>query len=259
MNNTELRTFSIGLLILLLSGAACAGATTLSIANATVEPSEDIVLPIRICNITDYGTGTINITYDPSVVHITNVTDGPESQIAAHNADNTIGLTCISASNSYGASGDIIFANVTFKAIDFGSTPVNLDVALLGDTSYKEIPATVGDGSIKVKASQPPEPFFIHGYVCYENSTPCNSPLVNITNLNTYGEWQSETSCGSNYYQISLSSGTDLDATDVLRFDATGGTSTSVTEHTVTQAEVGAGGFEYNITLELPSSDTTVS
>ncbi|PXF62186.1 MAG: hypothetical protein C4B59_00830 [Candidatus Methanogaster sp.] len=259
MNNTELRTFSIGLLILLLSGVACAGATTVSIADATVKPGDVITLPIMIGNITDYGTGTINIEYDPSVAHIINVTDGPKSYVAAHNVNNTLGFFNISASNPYGVSGDIIFANVTFKAIRDGSTPLNLTVTLLGDISYNEIPATKSDGSIKVKASQPPKPFFIHGYVCYENGTPCNNPSVNITNLNTYEEWQCETSGGSNYHQISLSSGIDLNATEVLRFDATDGTSTSVTDHTITQDEVDAGGFEYNITLEILSSDTTVS
>ena len=259
MNNTELRTLSIGLFILLLLSAACASATTVSIAGATVEPGDVITLPIMIGNITDYGTGTINIEYDPSVAHITNVTSGPTSHIAAHEVNNTLGLARISASNPYGVSGDIIFANVTFEAIGAGSTSLNLDVTLLGDISYNKIPATVSDGSIKVKVSQPPKPFFIYGYVCYENGTPCNSHSVNITNLNTYELWHSETSGGSNYYH-SLSSGIDLNATEVLRFDATDGTgSTSVTDHTVTQVEVDAGGFEYNITLESPSSDTVVS
>jgi len=259
MNNTELRTFSIGLLILLLSGAA-ASATTVYIADVTVEPDGVITTPIMIGNITDYGTGTIDIEYDPSVTHITNITDGPKSQVAAHDVNNTLGLAQISASNPYGVSGDVIFANVTFEDTGSGSTPLNLNVTLLGDTSYNKIPATVSDGSVKVESSQPPKPFFIYGYVCYENGTPCNSHSVNITNLNTYELWHSETSGGSNYYQISLSSGIDLNATDVLRFDITDGTgSTSVTDHTVTQAEVGAGGFEYNITLEILSSDTTVS
>jgi len=150
MNNREIVTFSIGLLILLLSGAACASATTVSITDATVEPGDVITLPIMVSEITDYGTGTIEIEYDPSVVHVTDVTRGPKSQIAAHNMNNTIGLVEISASNPSGVSGDIIFANVTFKAIGAGSTPVNLDVTLLGDLSYKEIPATTSNGSIEI-------------------------------------------------------------------------------------------------------------
>ena len=150
MNNTGIGTFSIALLILLLSSAAHAGATTVSIADVTVEPEGVITIPIMVSEITDYGTGTINIGYDPSVVRVTDVADGPESQVAAHNMNNTIGLVEISASNPYGVSGDIIFANVTFKAIGTGSTPLNLNVTVLGNISYNEIPVTLSNGSIEI-------------------------------------------------------------------------------------------------------------
>jgi len=67
------------------------------------------------------------------------------------------------------------------------------------------------------------------------------------TTLDNDKTWTAETS--GNYYQIVLTNGTDLNATEVLRFDATDGVYASVTNHTVT-AEVGAGGlFEFNITL----------
>ena len=150
INNIKIRTFSIGLLILLLSGATYASATTVSIADVTVEPDGVITTPIMVSEITDYGTGTIRIEYNSSVVHVTDVTSSPKSQIAAHDVNNTIGLAWISASNSYGVSGDIIFADVTFEATSAGSTSVNLGVALLGDISYKEIPATVSNGSIEI-------------------------------------------------------------------------------------------------------------
>ena len=148
INRIMIRILITCLLLSLVVMHACeASATKVSIADANVEPGGVITLPIMIDSITDYGTGTINLKYDPSVVHITGVTDGPESQIYAHNMNNTIGLVQISASNFYGVSGDIIFANVTFKAIGAGSTPVNIDVALLGDIS-KEISATIRNGLI---------------------------------------------------------------------------------------------------------------
>jgi predicted RNA-binding protein with TRAM domain len=135
------------LLSLVVMHACEASATTVSIADVTVEPDGVITTPIMVSEITDYGTGTIRIEYNSSVVHVTGVTSGPKSQIAAHDVNNTIGLAWISASNSYGVSGDIIFADVTFEAIGIGSTPVNLDVTLLGDISYKKIPATISNGS----------------------------------------------------------------------------------------------------------------
>ena len=47
-----------------------------------------------------------------------------------------------------------------------------------------------------------------------------------------------------------VTSGTDLNATEVLRFSATDGVYSSVTNHTITADEIGDGGlFEFNITL----------
>ena len=98
--------------------------------------------------------------------------------------------------------------------------------------------------------SDPPTPFLIGGYVRYKNGTMCNNSLLNITNLNTSAEWQAETSGGSNYYQITLRSGIDLNATEVLEFSVTDGVYSSVTKHPVTADEVDDGGlFGFNLTL----------
>jgi hypothetical protein len=93
-----------------------------------------------------------------------------------------------------------------------------------------------------------PKPFQICGYVSYENDTPCNTPSVNITNLNTSEEWRTETS--GNYYQITLVTGIDLNASEILRFNATDGTNFNVTDHTITTSEVNSGGlFDFNLTI----------
>jgi len=169
---------------------ACeASATTVSIADVTVEPDGVITLPITVSEITDYGTGTIEIEYDPSVVHVTDVTSGPMSQVAARNMDNTIGFVNISASNLDGVSGDIIFANVTFEAIRAGSTPLNLNVTLLGDISYNEIPSTVSDGSIKVRnATTAVSPTVANegtGATSTSVSAPSTTPTVTPTPVET--------------------------------------------------------------------------
>ncbi len=245
-----IKAFSVVLFVLLLT-TAHAAATIVSIANTTVEPSDTVTIPIMINDITDYGSGTIRIWYDHLVVHVTGVTGSSESQVAAKYTDNSIGYTAISASNPHGASGDIIFANVKFTAVGAGSSPLDLIVVSLYDNAPLNVPRSIRNGSITVGSVGPPASFFIYGYVCYENGTPCNDPTVNITNLNTYEEWQAETGGGSNYYQITLSSGIDLSATDILQFDATDGTNSNVTDHTVTTGEVGGGGlFDFNLTIE---------
>jgi hypothetical protein len=95
-----------------------------------------------------------------------------------------------------------------------------------------------------------PTPFLIYGHVHYKNGTMCNNSLLNITNLNTSAEWQAETSADSNYYQITLTSGIDLNATEVLQFSVKDGVYSSVTKHTVTADEVDDGGlFGFDLTL----------
>ena len=253
MNNITrigIKAFSVVLFALLLT-AAHAAATTVSIAGVTAELGDTVTIPIMVNDITNYGSSTIRIWYDYQVVHVTDVTGSPESQVAAKYIDNSIGYASITASNLYGASGDIAFANVEFTAVGFGSSLLDLTVASLYDTTPTNIERSIIDGSITVGQVEPPKPFFVYGYVCYENGTPCNNPTVNITNLNTCEEWQTETGDGSNYYQITLSSGINLSATDVLRFDATDETNSNVTDHAVTADEVDGGGlFDFNLTIE---------
>ena len=136
---------------LLLSFAVqcCAATTTVvSIANVTANPGDSVTVPILVNDITDYGGGTINITYDPSVVHVTGVTSSSDSAVAAFNNNNVVGFTAISASNTVGASGDIVFANVTFTAVGTGSSPLDIHIDSLFDRSFNEIHknATVDNG-----------------------------------------------------------------------------------------------------------------
>jgi len=234
------------ILLVLLLTTASAASTTVSIANVTAEPDDTVTLPIMINDITDYGSGTIRIWYDYQVVHVTDVAGSPNSTIAATYTDNSIGYTSIGASNPVGASGDIVFANVEFTVVGVGSSPLGLVVSSLYDTAPLDVPRSISNGSITVP--QPPKPFSIYGYVSYKNGTPCNNSVVNITNLNNGKKWMAGTT--DNYYQISLTSGIDLNASEVLRFSVTDGVYSSVTDHTVTADEVDDGRlFGFNLTL----------
>ena len=54
-----------------------------------------------------------------------------------------------------------------------------------------------------------------------------------------------------NYYQLMLTNGTDVNASDILRSNVTSpnGNQSNITEHTVMQEWVNNGSFELNITL----------
>ena len=242
-----IKSLLVASFVLLLLTTTISAATTVSIANVTAEPGDTITLPIMINDITDYGSSTIRIWYDHLVVHVTGVAGSPNSTVVATYTDNNIGYTSIGASNQVGASGDLVFANVEFTVVGFGSSPLDLVVSSLYDNAPLDVPRSISNGSITV---EPVKPFFIYGYVCYESGTQCNNPTVSITNLNTYEEWQTETDGSSNYYQITHTSGGDLNVNDVLRFDATDGTDSNVTDHTITTDEVNDGGlFGFNLTL----------
>ena len=99
--------------------------------------------------------------------------------------------------------------------------------------------------------AEPPTPFVITGHVCGFCGNPCNGSWIQI--MNTSVSWDAENSSESNYYHLVLDRD-DVDAGEMLHFDATDGTSTNSTDHTMTDDEVNAGGFfDFNLTLEQPT------
>ena len=93
-----------------------------------------------------------------------------------------------------------------------------------------------------------PTPFMIYGWGSYNISTDCDNLTVSLTNPDNGKTWTAEVS--GNYYQIMLTNGTDLNVSEILRFSATDGAYSSITDHTITAKDVGDGGlFEFNITL----------
>ena len=258
MNMTEkIVFFSCTILFSLIMAITPVSATAIvSIADISSNPGETVTMPISIDNVTDYGTGTISVTYDPSVVHVTDVASGPASMVVAWNPDNTTGIVNISAWNTGGVSGDIVFANVTFHAVGSAgsSTPLNISVTTLKDISPQDITAIIKNGSFTIEAEQPLIPFLISGHVFYENGSECNNPHMKITNLNTSEEWQAETNATSNYYQLVLATGADVNATEILKFNAmsTDGSHSKVFNHAITPEDINKGGlFNFNISLNV--------
>ncbi len=88
------------------------------------------------------------------------------------------------------------------------------------------------------------------------------TPMINITNLNSGAEWQAETNESSNYYQLVLVNGTDVNASEMLLFDVKSHDESqlNITSHKVTSEEINNGGvFDFNITLEAPEVPTTLA
>ena len=155
------------------SPPAVASEVSAGIGSIVAHPGERVTVPLTIYNITDYGTGTAEISYDPSVVHVTDVSSTQQSEVIAYNVDNSSGVVRISAWNISGVSGDIYFANITFKAASAHSaeSPLNIS-AVLYDISYSKIHAIPMDGSFTVKIITP-------------TPTPTPSPTCTPTPLPT--------------------------------------------------------------------------
>ena len=228
--------------------AVCA-AETISIGDVISEPYENVTVSIAISGVADYGTGTINIEYDPSVVHVLSVADTPHSEITASSINNTAGITRISAWNNDGVSGDVLFANLTLGAVGTCRSPLNIIVDLLKDIGYSTIPATVDSGSFTVEGPCPPESFIVQGFISYRNGSVCNGPVVSVTNPDRNTTWQADTDASHNYYRLELISGDDIDFGETLRFNVTDGHESSLVDYFVTREDAESGGFSLNITI----------
>ncbi|KAF5428058.1 Cohesin domain-containing protein [Candidatus Methanophagaceae archaeon] len=144
-----------------------------------------------------------------------------------------------------------VLASIEFKARSSGTSELNFTVAKLSDPSLNPISTNSNNGTVEIGDPQPSSPFFIYGYVVYDDDSDCNNPIINVTNLNTNKEWQANTDETSNYYQHMLRHGVDILAGETLQFNVTKGSQTVIQTHEVTQSEINVGGlFNFNVTLQ---------
>jgi len=139
--------------ILLVAQTACAQ-TYVSVENFRVRPGESAIAPIYINNVTNFGTATIELHYDSSVVNVTGVTQGniPNSYLY-FNIDNPNGTTrmLVYTTSIPGPSGDFIYANLTLQAgAVVGYSPLDIYIEEFADPNGELIPAVAVNGSFTV-------------------------------------------------------------------------------------------------------------
>ena len=144
-----------GVVMLLLISLAPAGATAttayVKLVNCALESGGTVTVPVRITNATGLGGCDINVTYDASVVHVTNVISG-NMELLTYMINNESGWVRMNAINITGQSGDAVPANLKLTAIgDAGSvsTLCVADVTLI-DTGYEIVPHVTGDGTCTI-------------------------------------------------------------------------------------------------------------
>jgi hypothetical protein len=209
-------------------------------AEVTVDPVDGEIYAI-----------SYDLHFNPDILKATEQTQGDflsrddtETFVVVNVINNTIGKITYGESRTgeNGVTTIGTLSSITFTVIGDGISDLALDNVLFDDLAAEPKPTPTPDS--------PQKPFLIHGYVCYDDGSLCNNPSVSITNLNTSEEWEAETGDGSNYYQITLASGIDLNATETLRFNVTDGTNSYVTGYTITIGDVGVGGlFNFNLAI----------
>jgi hypothetical protein len=133
--------------------------------------------------------------------------------------------------------------DVTVDASDLNGTP-----NVMTTDSY----------SFTIQELEPSTPFLISGWANNSAGNPVNNPLVNVTNTNTSEVFTAETVADSNHYQVLVSS-ENVGAGNVLHFYASDSSNVEEFDHTVTESEMNAGGFEKNITIRFPYTDLVVA
>ena len=134
---------------------------TVTIGSGTVLPGEQLTVPLEALAVPDGGlaAATVDILYDPSVVGVVRCDDDPNdvfdvSPCNPHFAFNTVRLAVISMG---GVSGDLLLANITFRAVGSPGqvSPLDVVVVTFADTEGADIPFSDRDGSIAIRTPAP--------------------------------------------------------------------------------------------------------
>ena len=178
--------------------------------------------------------------------------DSASTMEVTNTINNTLGKTEygeIRMGVDYGVNTSGILATITFKAMEPGTSSLSLSNVILSDPLGYEITGVlINNGTVEINKTH----FNITGFVNYSDGSPVNNPNVTITNLNTSEVFIAETNISSNYYQV-LTNFAHIGKENILHFYACDNTG-NLTEfdHTVTQAEMDAGGFVQNISIFIP-------
>jgi len=111
------------------------------------DPACRTTVNISLSNVVDYGSGTINLYFDENVVAVDSIGAGDSTGVTPNRI--SAGHWKMSASNSAGVSGNVVFATVTFKPTGLPSecTDLDLTVEKLYDRNFDDLPTVVSNCS----------------------------------------------------------------------------------------------------------------
>jgi len=162
------------------------------VEDVTAAPNGYAFTSVMVKNVTGLGSGSITVTYNTSVVHVTNVTSGDGNALVVQdwNIDNSNGSLEITAWDVDELhNDDVVFAHVTFHAVGEypDSTPLAISSSELIDyTSYDIIGHSVANGTFSILDKEPPvitDAIATLDVILNDNGRP-RVPGTNVTVLN---------------------------------------------------------------------------
>ena len=163
----------------LLTFPASATSTTVSISNIYVKPGENAIAQIMVNNVTNLGVADINLTFDPSVVHVVSATSSDFDFLHAV-IDNSTGIVRIGGIDyGDGLCGNVKLAEITLKAVGNHSESCTLGISIneLKEAGATEtsIPATVDNGTAFINLPPVAIAFSVHRYNNVGSDYPCKA------------------------------------------------------------------------------------
>jgi len=147
--------------IALFSLSAEAQDVIVSIEDVELDPQDSMTVPIMLEGVTDFGSGTVELAYNPGTVEVMSVSQG-DCDSPFYGIDNANGTTTISAfvSQMPGPGGDIVFTNLVLKAVGSpgATSPLGLTVTALAHSDGSPIMYAISSGtfSIPIDDDAPP-------------------------------------------------------------------------------------------------------
>ena len=166
--------------------SAAVAATTVEISNASANVGGTTTAEIVAHEVTDLGGFAITLSYDPTVVNVTGVTNNPAlpDNFGISDFSNASDGSVVLASSGMtrpSLSGDVLLTTVTLEAVGSAGQTSPLDIISIGlvDSGGNDISAgvTAVNGTFSITETTPPAIDFIA-------PTPENGSTVTVSDVN---------------------------------------------------------------------------
>jgi parallel beta-helix repeat protein len=146
-------------LVLIAAPYTVAASNVVHIADDITAPEGyDVTVPIMIYDATGVGSIDVTLSYNASVVNVTDATEGDFTWSFAFNNTNAANgwITIITAVHLQNLTGSVKVADVTLKAVGNpgDSSPLNLEINVIADQHAHDLTGTTDDGSFIVSPVQ---------------------------------------------------------------------------------------------------------